>query len=181
MSRVGRSLIKLPKGVDVKLDKQTVKVHGPKGELSIDMPYFLAIKNENEQLEVVRKGDSKREKSSHGLIRMLIHNMVYGVSSGYEKTLDIVGVGYRVQKKGSDLEFSLGYSHPILFKSVKGIELDVDGQNKVIVRGIDKCLVGQMAANIRKLRAPEPYKGKGIRYTGEIVKKKAGKTGKSSK
>jgi large subunit ribosomal protein L6 len=182
MSRIGKLPVALPNGVDVTLAENVVRVKGPKGELSQTIaPKLVDVKIDGGTLTVERKGDSKPYRSTHGLTRTLIANMVEGVSKGFRKSLEIQGVGYRVAKAGDRLNFSLGYSHPVSFEPPAGIVLNVEGTNRVHVDGIDKQTVGQVAADIRKLRPPEPYKGKGIRYAGEIVRKKLGKAGKAGK
>ena len=180
MSRIGRLPIAIPSGVDVKLDGRQVDVKGPKGALSFTIAEPLTIeKNSEGQLEVARPNDERLSRSLHGLTRTLVNNMVIGVTEGYEKKLEIVGVGYRVLSKGpTQLEFQLGFSHPIVFDAPEGIAFAVETPTKFSVAGIDKQLVGETAANIRKLRKPEPYKGKGVRYAGEIVRRKVGKAGK---
>jgi large subunit ribosomal protein L6 len=180
MSRIGKLPITVPNGVDVTIDGQTVIVKGPKGTLSetIREPISVA-KADDGTLEVKRPNDERESRSLHGLSRTLISNMVVGVTDGYEKKLEIVGVGYRVVPKGpTQLEFSLGYSHQITFNAPEGVTFTVEGPTKFAVQGIDKQAVGQVAANIRKLRKPEPYKGKGIRYAGEQIRRKVGKAGK---
>ena len=180
MSRIGKLPITVPSGVDVSVDDSLVTVKGPKGTLShtVAAPITVA-RGEDGALEVGRPNDERKSKSLHGLTRTLIANMVTGVTEGYEKKLEIVGVGYRVLSKGpTQLEFQLGYSHPITFNAPEGITFTVDGPTRLGVQGIDKQLVGEVAANIRKLRKPEPYKGKGIRYAGERVVRKAGKAAK---
>ena len=180
MSRIGKLPVTIPSGVDVTLDDQVVTVKGPKGTLShtVAAPITVA-KDEQGALAVNRPDDERVSKSLHGLTRTLIANMVTGVTGGYEKKLEIVGVGYRVLSKGpTQLEFQLGYSHPIIFDAPEGITFTVDGPTRFGVAGIDKQLVGEVAANIRKLRKPEPYKGKGVRYAGEVVRRKVGKAGK---
>ena len=180
MSRIGKLPVTIPSGVDVTLDDQVVTVKGPKGTLShtVAAPITVA-KDEQGALAVNRPDDERVSKSLHGLTRTLIANMVTGVTDGYEKKLEIVGVGYRVLSKGpTQLEFQLGYSHPIIFDAPEGITFSVEGPTKLGVSGIDKQLVGEVAANIRKLRKPEPYKGKGVRYSGEYVRRKVGKAGK---
>ena len=178
MSRIGRLPISVPAGVEVKVDGNLVTVKGPKGELShkVASPITVAL-NENE-IVVSRPNDERLSRSLHGLTRTLIQNLIIGVTSGYEKTLDIVGTGYRVTPTGNDLEFALGYSHPINITAPEGITFAVEGANKLTVSGIDKQLVGQVAANIRALRKPDPYKGKGVRYAGEHIRRKVGKAGK---
>jgi large subunit ribosomal protein L6 len=182
MSRIGKLPITVPSGVDVTIADGTVRVKGPKGELSQSIAAQLVdVKLDNGTLTVERKGDAKPYRSRHGLTRTLISNMVEGVSKGFRKSLEIQGVGYRVAKAGDRLNFTLGFSHPISFEPPAGIVLNVEGTNRVHVDGIDKQAVGQAAADIRNLRPPEPYKGKGIRYAGEIVRKKLGKAGKAGK
>jgi large subunit ribosomal protein L6 len=178
MSRIGKLPVPVPSGVDVTLAESTVK--GPKGTLSHTVAEPITVtRGEDGALEVVRPDDERRSKALHGLSRTLINNMVVGVTEGYEKKLEIVGVGYRVLSKGpTELEFQLGYSHVINFKAPEGITFAVESQTKLGVQGIDKQLVGEVAANIRKLRKPEPYKGKGVRYAGEQVRRKVGKAGK---
>lgn len=178
MSRIGKKPIDIPAGVTVTLDRNTVSVTGPKGKLEQEIHYKAVVTVDGNVVNVERKDETKIARSVHGLTRTLISNMVTGVTQGYVKKLDIVGVGYRVAQKGTDLDLSLGFSHPVIFTPPTGIELKAESQTKIAVSGIDKQLVGQVAANIRKLRAPEPYKGKGIRYEGEYILRKAGKTGK---
>ena len=178
MSRIGRLPITVPAGVTVTVDGSAVKVAGPKGELSLNVAAPIEVALEDGTLTVTRPGDERASRSLHGLTRTLIANQIIGVTEGYSKGLEIVGTGYRVQAKGSSLEFALGYSHPITFDPPAGISFEVEGNTKVTVRGIDKQAVGEVAANIRKLRKPEPYKGKGVRYAGEVVRRKAGKSGK---
>ncbi|HXH76889.1 50S ribosomal protein L6 [Nocardioides sp.] len=180
MSRIGKLPIPVPSGVDVAIDEATVTVKGPKGTLShtVANPIVVA-KNDDGVLEVKRPDDDRVSRSLHGLTRTLIHNMVVGVTDGYEKKLEIVGVGYRVLPKGpTQLEFQLGYSHSIVFDAPEGITFTTEGPTKLGVVGIDKQLVGEVAAKIRKLRKPEPYKGKGVRYSGEHIRRKVGKAGK---
>ena len=180
MSRIGRLPIAIPSGVDVKLDGRQVDVKGPKGSLALTVAEPISIaKNEAGQLEVSRPNDERQSRSLHGLTRTLVSNMIVGVTEGYEKKLEIVGVGYRVISKGpQQLEFALGFSHPVVINAPQGIEFTVETPTRMTVKGIDKQLVGEVAANIRKLRKPEPYKGKGVRYEGEQVRRKAGKAGK---
>jgi large subunit ribosomal protein L6 len=179
MSRIGRLPITVPSGVDVTIDGRLVTVKGPKGTLAHEVTEPITVTREDDgQLTVQRPDDERESRSLHGLTRSLIANMVTGVTAGYEKKLEIVGVGYRVQAKGSDLEFAVGYSHPVLYKAPDGITFAVESPTKFAVSGIDKQQVGQVAANIRKIRKPEPYKGKGIRYAGEHVRRKVGKAGK---
>ncbi|MFT0846498.1 50S ribosomal protein L6 [Actinomycetaceae bacterium L2_0104] len=178
MSRIGKLPVTIPAGVDVTVDGRKVSVKGPKGSLAHEVPELISVKVEDGSIEVNRADDSRDARSLHGLSRTLINNMVVGVTQGYSKDMEIVGTGYRVVAKGSDLEFSLGYSHTILVKAPEGITFNVATQTKFTVNGIDKQLVGETAANIRKLRKPEPYKGKGVRYADEQVRRKAGKAGK---
>ncbi|WP_204691734.1 50S ribosomal protein L6 [Geodermatophilus bullaregiensis] len=179
MSRIGRLPISVPSGVDVSVDGQTVSVKGPKGQLAhtVAAPITVA-RGEDGVLSVQRPDDERESRALHGLSRTLIANMITGVTEGYTKTLEIVGVGYRVQARGSDLEFALGYSHPVPVRAPDGITFTVESPTRLRVTGIDKQQVGQVAANIRGLRRPDPYKGKGVRYQGEVVKRKVGKTGK---
>jgi large subunit ribosomal protein L6 len=184
MSRIGKLPIPVPAGVDVSLDavdqKNVVTVKGPKGTLSHTVASPIAVSRDDDgQIAVSRPNDERSSRSLHGLTRTLIANMVTGVTEGYTKRLEIVGVGYRVLSKSpTQLEFQLGYSHPIIFDAPEGITFTVDGPTRFGVSGIDKQLVGEVAANIRKLRKPEPYKGKGVRYAGEVVRRKVGKAGK---
>jgi large subunit ribosomal protein L6 len=179
MSRIGKLPVTVPSGVDVAVDGRAVTVKGPKGTLSHTVAEPLTIERADDgSVEVLRPNDERLSKSLHGLTRTLIANMVTGVTEGYEKKLEIVGVGYRVQAKGKDLEFAVGYSHPVLVSPPEGISFAVESPTKFSVAGIDKQQVGQVAANIRKIRKPEPYKGKGIRYSGEHVRRKVGKAGK---
>jgi large subunit ribosomal protein L6 len=180
MSRIGRLPIPVPSGVDVAIDESTVTVKGPKGTLSHTVASPIVVeKAEDGVLSVNRPDDERNSRSLHGLTRTLINNMVVGVTEGYEKKLEIVGVGYRVLPKGpTQLEFQLGYSHPIVFDAPEGITFTTEGPTKLGVVGIDKQLVGEVAAKIRKLRKPEPYKGKGVRYSGEHIRRKVGKAGK---
>ncbi len=178
MSRIGRLPIPIPSGVDVTVDGSAVAVKGPKGELTLTVAKPIAVALEDGQLLVTRPDDERASRSLHGLTRTLIANQITGVTTGYSKGLEIVGTGYRVQAKGSNLEFALGYSHSITVEPPAGISFTVEGNNKLTVHGIDKQAVGEVAANIRKLRKPEPYKGKGVRYAGEVVRRKAGKSGK---
>jgi large subunit ribosomal protein L6 len=179
MSRIGRLPITVPSGVDVAIEGQTVNVKGPKGALShtVAAPITVA-RDEDGTLRVTRPDDERESRALHGLSRTLIANMITGVTEGYTKTLEIVGVGYRVQARGSDLEFALGFSHPVPVKAPEGISFTVESPTRLRVSGIDKQQVGEVAANIRKIRRPDPYKGKGVRYQGEVVKRKVGKTGK---
>ena len=179
MSRIGKLPVAVPSGVDVQVDASTVTVKGPKGTLSHTVPAPITVEKSDGELAVQRPNDERQNKALHGLTRTLINNMVVGVTEGYEKKLEIVGVGYRVLSKGpTQLEFQLGYSHSITFDAPEGITFTVEGPTKLGVQGIDKQLVGEVAANIRKLRKPEPYKGKGVRYAGEHIRRKVGKAGK---
>jgi large subunit ribosomal protein L6 len=178
MSRIGRLPIDIPGGVTVNIDGQNVTVKGPKGELSLVVSNPIRVAIEDNQVVVTRPDDERVSRSLHGLTRTLIANQIIGVTAGYEKGLEVVGTGYRVAAKGSSLEFALGYSHSITVDPPAGITFEVEGNNKLTVKGIDKQAFGEVAANIRKLRKPEPYKGKGVRYAGEVVRRKAGKSGK---
>jgi large subunit ribosomal protein L6 len=175
MSRIGRKPIPVPSGVTVTIDPNVVRVHGPKGELSERIPRDITVAQEGEEINVTRPTDRGEHRALHGLTRSLVANMVEGVTEGFQKTLEIQGVGYRAQLKGRDLELALGYSHPVPVKAPEGIEFEVPQPTRVIVMGISKQMVGEMAAYIRKQRPPEPYKGKGIRYEGEYVARKVGK------
>ena len=178
MSRIGRLPITVPAGVTVEIaENNKVTVKGPKGTLSKELPVEMEIKQEGDKIVVTRPNDLKRMKSLHGLTRTLINNMVVGVTAGYEKVLEVNGVGYRAAKSGNKLTLSLGYSHPVEMTDPEGIETVVDG-NVIVVKGIDKEKVGQFAAEIRDKRRPEPYKGKGIKYADEVIRRKVGKTGK---
>lgn len=179
MSRIGRLPIPVPAGVDVAIAGQDVTVKGPKGTLThtIAAPIEIA-RTEDGTLQVTRPNDENRTRALHGLTRTLVANMVTGVTSGYSKTLEIVGVGYRVAAKGTDLEFSLGFSHPVVVPAPEGITFAVESPTRFTVSGIDKQQVGEVAANIRKIRKPDPYKGKGVRYQGEVIRRKVGKAGK---
>jgi large subunit ribosomal protein L6 len=182
MSRIGKLPVAVPNGVNVTLGDGEVVVKGPKGELRQGiLSQVVDVKLEDGKVVVERKGDAKPHRSAHGLTRTLISNMVEGVSKGFRKSLEIQGVGYRAAKAGEKLNLSLGYSHPVVFEAPKGITLSVEGTNKIHVDGIDKQQVGQVAAEIRGLRPPEPYKGKGVRYEGEVIRKKLGKAGKAGK
>ncbi|MDN4475065.1 50S ribosomal protein L6 [Demequina sp. SYSU T00192] len=178
MSRIGKIPVPVPAGVDVTIEGADVTVKGPKGSLTHTVAAPIIVEKGDGGLEVKRPNDERLSKSLHGLTRTLIANMVTGVTSGYEKKLEIVGTGYRVALKGSDLEFALGFSHPVVVTPPEGITFTVEGPTKFTVAGISKQQVGEVAANIRKIRKPEPYKGKGVRYAGEQVRRKAGKTGK---
>ncbi len=179
MSRIGKLPVPVPSGVDVAIDGPVVTVKGPKGTLTHTVTEPIVVEKGEGVLDVKRPDDERLSRSLHGLTRTLVHNMVIGVTEGYEKRLEIVGVGYRVLSKGpTQLEFQLGYSHPITFNAPDGITFVVENPTRLGVQGIDKQLVGEVAANIRKLRKPEPYKGKGVRYAGEQIRRKVGKAGK---
>jgi len=179
MSRIGKLPVPVPGGVDVAIDGATVTVKGPKGTLSHTVAKPITVERGNDgQILVQRPDDERESKALHGLSRTLVANMVTGVTDGYSKTLEIVGVGYRVMARGSDLEFALGFSHPVVVRPPEGISFNVEAPTRFSVLGIDKQQVGEVAANIRKLRKPEPYKGKGVRYTGENVERKVGDRGK---
>ena len=178
MSRIGRLPIAIPGGVDVSVSGQDVTVKGPKGQLELSVAEPIAVNIDDNTVLVTRPNDERESRSLHGLTRTLVANMIEGVTNGYAKAMEIVGTGYRVVAKGSDLEFSLGYSHTILFEAPEGITFTVTTPTKFTVSGIDKQLVGETAAKIRKLRKPEPYKGKGVKYADEVIRRKAGKAGK---
>ena len=179
MSRIGRLPVAIPAGVTVEIaENNKVTVKGPKGTLERELPTEMSIKLEGEEVVVTRPNDLKKMKSLHGLTRTLINNMVVGVTEGYQKVLEVNGVGYRAAKSGKTLTLNLGYSHPVEMEDPEGVESTVEGQNKIIVKGIDKEKVGQFAAEIRDKRRPEPYKGKGIKYADEVIRRKVGKTGK---
>ena len=179
MSRIGRMPIAIPAGVTVDIaENNQVTVKGPKGTLERVLPAEMTITKEGEEVKVTRPNDLKKMKSLHGLTRTLINNMIIGVTEGYEKRLEVNGVGYRAAKQGKKLTLSLGYSHPVEMIDPEGVETVLEGQNKITVQGIDKEKVGQYAAEIREKRAPEPYKGKGIKYVDEVIRRKVGKTGK---
>ena len=180
MSRIGRQPVKIPQGVDVKLEGNTLKVKGPKGELTQAVSPEMKVTQENGTLTVERPTDRGEHRALHGLTRSLIANMVEGVMQGYERRLEIQGVGYRARLQGKMLELNVGYSHPVSVTAPEGIEFEVPAPNRLVIRGIDKQLVGEVAADIRKVRKPEPYKGKGIRYEGEYVRKKSGKAAKGA-
>jgi large subunit ribosomal protein L6 len=179
MSRVGKMPISLPQGVDVQIAGRRVTVKGPKGELSRDLDPEMRVEQKDSQLIVTRPSEQPRHRAMHGLTRTLVANMVTGVSNGFSKTLELQGVGYRAQMQGQNLVLAVGYSHPVNVPPPPGIEFEVEGTSKIIVKGINREHVGQAAADVRKIRPPEPYKGKGIRYTGEYVRRKAGKAGKA--
>lgn len=178
MSRIGKLPIAVPGGVTVNIDGQQVTVKGPKGELALTLPEPIRATLEDGQVLVTRPDDERDSRALHGLARTLVFNNIIGVTEGYAKQLEVVGTGYRVQQKGNGLELALGFSHPVVFDAPEGITLAVEGNTKITVSGISKQAVGEVAANIRKLKKPEPYKGKGIRYAGENVRRKAGKAGK---
>jgi large subunit ribosomal protein L6 len=178
MSRIGKNPIAVPGGVDVTISDRTVTVKGPKGQLQRDLPGVITVRQEDGQLIVERPDDERENRAQHGLTRTLVANMVTGVTDGFSKELEIVGVGYRAQAQGAGLELALGFSHPVRVAAPDGIQFEVPAPTRIIVRGIDKEQVGQVAADIRKIRKPEPYKGKGVRYVGEHIQRKAGKTGK---
>ena len=178
MSRIGRLPIPIPSGVDIAIDGQAVSVKGPKGALSHVVAEPIVVERQDGVLNVTRPNDEGKVRALHGLSRTLIANMVTGVTQGYSKTLEIVGVGYRVAAKGKDLEFSLGFSHPVVVTPPEGIIFRVEAPTRFVVEGIDKQLVGETAARIRKLRKPDPYKAKGVRYQGEVIRRKVGKAGK---
>jgi large subunit ribosomal protein L6 len=178
MSRIGRLPIEIPTGVDVTIDGSDVAVKGPRGAMTHTVPEPLTVAVEDGKVIVSRPDDERRSKSLHGLTRTLIANQIIGVTQGYTKGLEVVGTGYRVQARGANVEFALGFSHPVIVEPPAGITFTVEGNNRLTVSGNDKQAVGETAANIRKIRKPEPYKGKGVRYAGENVRRKAGKSGK---
>ena len=178
MSRIGRMPVAIPSGVDVTINGREVTVTGPKGKLSLEVAEPIEVSQRDGVITVTRPNDEGNVRALHGLSRSLVANMVTGVTEGYRKTLEIVGVGYRVQAKGPNLEFSLGFSHPVTVSPPEGITLLVETPTRLVVEGIDKQQVGEVAANIRKLRKPDPYKGKGLRYSGEHIRRKVGKAGK---
>ena len=179
MSRIGKSPIPVPSGVDVTVSGRSITVKGPKGSLEREVPGTITIRQEGDELLVERPDDERQTRAMHGLVRSLVNNMVIGVTDGFTKELEIIGVGYRATAKGPDaIDLALGYSHPIEVKAPEGITFEVPSPNRIAVKGTDKEVVGQVAADIRKLRKPEPYKGKGVRYLGEHVARKAGKSGK---
>ena len=179
MSRIGKKTVTVPAGVEVKIDSTNlVTVKGPKGELKEQISPLIEIKRDGEELSFKPVNESRKASEQHGLARTLVHNMVVGVTDGFEKKLEMIGVGYKAEKKGKDLVMQLGYSHPVIMPDPEGITTEVPDATHIIVKGADKALVGNYAANIRKWRKPEPYKGKGIRYEGEYVRRKEGKTGK---
>ncbi|MBC7075427.1 MAG: 50S ribosomal protein L6 [Syntrophomonadaceae bacterium] len=177
MSRIGKKPISLPAGVEIKIDGNRITVKGPKGDLTQDIPEQISIVHEENEIRVMRSSDSKKHRALHGLTRALVANMVEGVTKGFEKRLELVGVGYRAQLQGKKLVISAGYSHPVEVEPPDGIEFEVPAVTKIVVKGIDKQLVGNTAAHIRAIRKPEPYKGKGIKYENEVIRRKAGKAG----
>ena len=177
MSRIGRKLIDIPPGVTLSIDDEKVKVKGPKGELSVNLVPGIDVSVEDNAVKVTRQGDDKKIRAYHGMMRALVNNLVQGVSTGFERRLEIIGIGWRAQMQGNTLVMNLGFSHPVEYDPPKGVEITTDGPTKITVKGIDKQAVGQTAAVIRGFRPPEPYKGKGIRYVGEHVIRKAGKAG----
>jgi large subunit ribosomal protein L6 len=181
MSRIGKLPIPLPNGVTVDVERNHVTVEGPRGRLERSLPVQIMVRIEDGRVRCERPSDAREHRAMHGLTRTLVANMVEGVSAGYRKELELVGVGYRVQKQGEDLVLSLGFSHPVRFHPPQGISVEIQDQTHFAVAGIDKELVGQVAADLRRLRPPEPYKGKGVRYRGEYVRRKAGKAGKGTK
>ncbi|HWF81175.1 MAG TPA: 50S ribosomal protein L6 [Streptosporangiaceae bacterium] len=178
MSRIGRMPVVVPSGVDVTISGRDVTVKGPKGSLRMEVAAPIEVNQGDGVITVTRPSDEGEIRALHGLSRSLIANMVTGVTTGYAKTMEIVGVGYRVQARGKDLEFALGFSHPVVISPPDGISFRVETPTRFVVEGINKQLVGEVAANIRKLRKPDPYKGKGVRYSGEVIRRKAGKAGK---
>ena len=179
MSRIGQNPITIPSSVDINLTTDHIVIKGPKGELSQSIPERITVEQQKQQLVVSRRGNQPKVRALHGLMRMLIYNMIVGVTQGWSKKLEMVGTGYRAKLEGNQLVLSIGYSHPVKVKASDGIQFAVEGQNKITVSGIDKQLVGQVAADIRAVRPPEPYKGKGIRYEGEYIRRKAGKAAKA--
>ena len=179
MSRIGKAPIPVPSGVDISVDGRTIRVKGPQGELSRELPGEITVRQEDGSLLVERPNDERQNRALHGLTRSLLNNMVLGVTQGFTKELEIIGVGYRATPKGpSSIELALGFSHPVVVDAPQGITFEVPSPTRIAVKGIDKEAVGQVAANIRKIRKPEPYKGKGVRYLGEYVQRKAGKAAK---
>lgn len=178
MSRIGNKVITIPAGVEVNINDNFATVKGPKGELKQQFDKDMAFNIEGNEITVVRPSDSKRHRTVHGTTRAILANMIEGVSAGFKKELELIGVGYRAQMQGKKLVLSVGYSHPVEFEEIEGIKLGVEGNTKVSIEGINKEVVGQYAAKVRAVRPPEPYKGKGIRYVGEYVRRKEGKTGK---
>ncbi|MEA5050407.1 MAG: 50S ribosomal protein L6 [Oscillospiraceae bacterium] len=181
MSRIGRKPISIPSGVEAKVEGNTVTIKGPKGSITQSFVKSMALKLENGEITVTRSSDDKEYRSLHGLTRTLIHNMVLGVTEGFKKELEINGVGYRAAKQGKDLVMNLGYSHQVIMSDNEDITIEVPAPNKIVIHGIDKQKVGQFAAEVREKRPPEPYKGKGIKYVGEVIIRKDGKAGKAAK
>lgn len=179
MSKIGQKTITIPAGVQVELNDSIVTARGPKGELSVELPRGISFAKENDVVTITRVNDSKKNKSMHGLMRNLIANAVTGVEKTWQKRLEIVGTGYNVKMQGQDLALKLGYSHPVVYKTIPGIQFQVEGNNKIVVSGVDKQLVGQVAYQIKILKKPDIYKGKGIRYEGEVVRIKPGKKAKA--
>ena len=175
MSRVGKKPIPIPQGVKIQLDGMTVRAEGPKGKLSQPVPVGLSAKLENNELVITRAGDDRRVRALHGLARALVANMVTGVKDGFEKKLEIVGIGYRAQIQGRIIQLALGYSHPVIFPLPEGITAEIDKQTAITLRGADKALLGETAAKLRALRKPDPYKGKGVKYADEVIRRKVGK------
>ena len=179
MSRIGQAPIAIPSGVDVKIEGRVVTVKGPKGELTRTVPATISVQRVDNELRVARPDDERDNRALHGLTRSLVNNMVVGVTDGFRKQLEIVGVGYRAEAQGSDgIRLALGFSHPVIVKAPQGISFEVPAPTQIVVSGIDKEVVGQVAADIRSIRKPEPYKGKGVKYAGERIVRKAGKAGK---
>lgn len=177
MSRIGKKPIGIPQGVDVTLEERMITTQGPLGTLAYTIPSGITVAIQDGQVVVTRANDQKRHKALHGLVRSLINNMLNGVATGFAKVLEIEGIGYRVTKQGETITLAVGYSHPVNVTAPKGITFNIEGQNRIIIKGFDKQLVGQIAAEIRSIRKPEPYKGKGIRYSNEVIRRKVGKTG----
>jgi large subunit ribosomal protein L6 len=175
MSKIGRTPISIPAGTTIAVAQDSVAVKGPKGELTVPLIHGIAVAVTDNEVVVTRPNDQRQQRASHGLIRSLINNSIIGVTEGYAKTLKLIGTGYRVQAQGSGVQLALGYSHPIKVEAVAGITFKVENQDTIVISGIDKHLVGQVAANVRKLRPPEPYQGKGVRYADEVVRRKQGK------
>ena len=175
MSRIGKMPLEMPAGVTAQLDGRNLTIKGSKGELTVGLVHGITVKVEENEVVVTRPNDQRQQRASHGLVRSLINNAIIGVSEGYVKTLKLIGTGYRAQAQGAGIQLALGYSHPIKVDAVPGITFKVEGQDTVVISGIDKHLVGQVAANVRKLRPPEPYQGKGVRYVDEVVRRKQGK------
>ncbi len=176
MSRIGKVPVSIPKDVKITIEKTSIKIEGPKGKLSLDIPYGISIEKTDNQLLVRRDSETKQNRANYGTIRAILNNMVIGVTQGHRKSLRIQGVGYRAQMKGKDIELSLGFSHPVLYKVPENVQVKATKPTEIEIEGADKTLVGQVAAQIRALKEPEPYKGKGIRYADEIVKRKQGKS-----